>query len=348
MNVIPVLTALLCQALLASGSALSLDEALRQVPAQGAVVAAEAAVGDARRGLARTTADPYALKREVLQAQQRLELARAQAQQTYYAALSEVGTAYAAALLADLEAQVAAASEALNQRYLETFQTRAQSGEATPLEVSGARAALRLAQANRQSAAQMAASRRRALFDVLPEGAAETHLEPLPEACAHRPLPTVHALMVGGGAAADLLYARQAVEVARLDADLLDLAYSAERDVRAAERQLAAAEAQLSALTRSRRSQLRLLFAQTEAAQRLCRVQAAASAEAQAQLASQREQFLRGALSETEFRQAAFAAVSAQLELQRAEYGLLTSLLALQTAAATDLQLVPGAATAEE
>lgn len=337
MKLMTIVLTLLVHGMLTSGYALSLDAALQSAYGQPAVVTAEEAVIAAQSDLARINADPYALTREVFQAEQRLALSQAQARQALYNVVNDIGNAYAAVLLAELEEQLAVANEGLNQLYAETTQARKQNGEATVLEVRDVEATLGTAVANRRSAAETVAVRRSALRRLLSAEVAGVRLEPIPNARLQQLLPSVHELISSANATADLVYARQAVALAKLDVDLSDLRYSAARNVETAETQLAEAETTLATATRSRHEQLHLLYAQVEAARRLHRAQEVTSAVAQQRLVSQHNRFLRGAVSETELQQARYAAIAAQLEQRRAKHNLFTSLLSLQTAAATNL-----------
>ncbi len=337
MKLTTIALTLLIHGMLTIGYGLSLDAALQSVQEQPAVVTAEEAVNAARSDLTRTRADPYALTREVFLAEQQLALGQAQARQAYYNAVNDIGNAYSAVLLAELEAQLAEANEELNRTYTETTRAQELNGEATALEVRNLEAALGTAVANRRSAAETVAVRRGALRRLLSAKVVGERLEPIPDTRLNQPPPPPYELIGKANAHIDLVYARQAVALAQLEVDLLDPSYSTARNVKAAETQLAAAKTTLATVTRLRYDQIYLLYAQVEAAQRAYRAQEETSAVAQKQLASQRNQFLYGAISETELQQARYAAIAAQLEQRRAKHNLLTSLLSLQTLAATDL-----------
>ena len=337
MKLATMVLTLLVHGMLSSGYGLSLDDALQSAQEQPAVVTAEEAVIAAQSDLARVNADPYALTREVFQAEQRLALSQAQARQALYNAVNDVGSAYSAVLLAELEEQLAVTNEGLNQLYTETTRARELNGEATALEVRDAEATLGTAVANRWSAAETVAVRRSALRRLLSAEVAGKRLEPIPNARLEQPLPSVLELIISANASADLVYVRQAVALARLDVDLSDPRYSAARTIETATTQLAQAETTLATATRSRHEQLHLLYSQAEAARRLHRTQEVTSAVAQERLVSQHDRFLRGATSETELQQARYAAIAAQLEQRRAKHNLFTSLLSLQAAAATNL-----------
>lgn len=324
--------------LLFSGSAtsfaLTFAEALQRAAVQPLVLAAEQGVAAARDEVTRTTADPAALKLERVQAQQRLIFARAQTRQAHYQAAEEIGSAFSAALLAEQEAQLAATNERLSRGYLADVTRRLQNGEATRLEVRETAATLGVAVANRQYAAVTASLRLQALSSLV-----AVDLPVSPEAIAGtwiiRPLPPLSALLGRLDDTVTLLAARQAYALAQLNLEVLGPRYSAPRSRVAAAAQRTAAAVALANTRRSVREQLQTLYAQTEAAQRLYQAQTEVSAAAQTRFGRQRQALARGSISELEFRQAAYTAGAAELELHRTSHQFFISWLALQKAAAS-------------
>ena len=321
----------------AGASAYSLTDALRAADTRPAVEAAELALVDARAELERTNADPFALKLEKIEAQQRLALSEALVDEAYYAAVGELGAAYTARLQAELEDRAARAGETLSRRLLEVARIRLRRGSVTELEVREAEAALGVAGASREAAAETLVLARANLQALLPAEAVVTRLEPISTWTVERPLPQIQVVLRGAEATPTLLSLRQAVTLARLNRDLLDPSYSSARELTAAETALGAAQTSLNETARTFRAELQTLRAETAAAQGLYRAQRTTSKAAQSRLTSQRRRFARGLISDLELRQSEYAATSAQLEMMRAKHTYVTTLLALQAAAVTPL-----------
>jgi outer membrane protein TolC len=317
--------------------AYSLTDALETAATRPAVEAAELEFNEARAELARTNADPFALKLEKIAAQQRLALSKARVTETYYAAVLELGTAYTARLQAELEQEAARANEALSLRLLEVARIRLQRGSVTELEVREAEAALGVAAATRQSAEETLIVTRTDLRALLPADVKAARLEPIPTWTVERPLPSVLVVLQGAGRTTALLSLQQAVSLASLNRSLLDPSYSSARELETADAALEAARTSLAEATRTLQAQLRTLYAQTGAAQQLFRAQRTTSAAAQSRLAFQRSRFSRGLISELELRQTEYAATSAQLEMMRAKHLYVTTRFELQAASVTQL-----------
>lgn len=317
--------------------AYSLADALETASTRPAVEAADLELADARAELARTNADPFALRLEKTAARQQLALSEARVTETYYAAVRELGTAYTAQLQAELEQGAARANEALSSRLLEVARIRLRRGSVTELEVREAEAVLGVAEATRRAAEETLILTRTDLRALLPADASVAQLEPIPTWTVERPLPSVLVVLQGAETTTAILGLQQAVSSARLNLSLLDPSYSSARELETADTVLGAAQTNLAEATRTLYTQLRTLYAQTGAAQQLYRAQRTTSAAAQSRLAFQRSRFSRGLISELELRQTEFAATSAQLEMMRAKHLYVTSLLEVQAAAATPL-----------
>ena len=96
--------------------ALTLDEALQAAPSRTGVVTARTELRNAVANLERVQGDPLAVRADKLSAQQRLALAKVNFTQSYYAALSEIESAYTGVLQARFGVQVAQKAASVSQK----------------------------------------------------------------------------------------------------------------------------------------------------------------------------------------------------------------------------------------
>lgn len=325
--------------LLSGGGALaySLADALEGADARPAVLAADLAARDARADLERTRADPFALRLERLNAEQRLQLAEAAVNAERFAALGELGSAYTAQLQAEAEAEAARANAALSRRRVEVARIRARRGSLTDLEVQEAEADLGVAAAALRAADESLVLSRTTLQALLGTGVRTGELEPIPDAALAAPLPDLNAVLEAAARTPDLLTAQQALVSARLTSSLLDPSYSSARELAAARAAQETAQAAFSEAVRAQNAVVRTLYAEAAAARELYAAQAQSTAAAASRLLFQRRRFARGLISDLELRESELAAQNAQLELLRSKHAFVTAVFGLQSAAATPL-----------
>ena len=322
--------------LASSACAFTLNDALRGAAGRPAVIAATLEISGVEDDLARTKADPFALTLEKTQAEQRLELTQATANQALYTALSELGSAYTAQLQAELEAEAARENEDLSTRLLEVAKIRFERGSITELEVREAEADLSVSRAALAAAEETLTLSRTSLQALLPE-ASIGPLEPISEEAAERPLLDIAQILARAKKTPTLLEVQQGLVLARLQNSLLDPSYSSARELEAAQTALETAQVSLAETVRTQNAQLRTLYAETTAAQELYRAQKSAAQAARSRLSFQQSRFSRGLISDLELRQSEFTATNARLELLRAKHTYVTSVFELQAAAATEL-----------
>ncbi len=320
--------------------AYTLTDALRGAAERPAVVATALEISGVEDDLSRTKDDPFALALDKVQAEQRLELTEAAANQAFYTALSELGRAYTDQLQAELEAEAAREDAALSQRLLEVAQIRFERGSITELEVREAEANLGVSRASLAAAEETLTLSRSSLQALLP-GASIGPLEPIPEAAAERPLPEISQILARAKKTPTLLEVQQALVLARLQNSLLDPSYSSARELEASKTALDTAQVSFAETVRTQNSELRTLYAETIAAQELYRAQQSTAQAARSRLSFQQSRFSRGLISDLELRQSEFTATNARLELLRAKHTYVTSVFDLQGAAATELWPLP-------
>lgn len=317
--------------------AYTLDDALANARSRPSVVAAAQAQTVSQADFARTRADPFALKLDRALAQQAFTLSEVKAAEAYYAALSEIGSAYANQLQAVLEQRAALANEALSRRQASVARIRFSRGSITQVEVDEAEAVLGVATAGREASDKALTFARNALGALLPVNDSVGQLEPIPDEAVARALPDIDAVLSATAKTSALLSLQQEASLARISASLLDPSYSSVREIDAADTVLKTATAVYLETTRTLFAEVRTLYAETSAAQELFQAQQASAAAAQTRLLLQRQRFGRGLLSDLELKQAEFDAMSAQLEMTRAKTTFVTSLLELQATSALPL-----------
>lgn len=332
-----LLASTLLLAVLGQGFAYTLEDALENARGRPTVVAAEQALTVARADLARTQADPFALRLDKTQAQQTFSLSQVQARQAYYTALSEIGSAYATQLQAVLEQRAALASEALARRQASVARIRLARGSATEVEVREAQAALEVASAQREASDRALTFARNTLGALLPTGQDIGQLEPIADPAVLHPLPPIETILGATAKTSDLLGLQQAITLARVSASLLDPSYSSAREIQAADTALQTATATYLETTRTVFAEVRTLYGETSAAQKLFQAQSASADAAQSRMQLQRQRFARGLISDLELKQAEYDTMSVTLEATRAKTTFITSLLQLQATSALPL-----------
>ncbi len=341
----PLFTALASTLLFGvTGQALaySLEDALTQARSRPSVVAAEQALVVARADLARTRSDPFALKLDKATAQQALALSQVQARQAFYTSQSEIGSAYAAQLQAALEQQASLTNEELQRREVSVARIRFARGSITEVEVSEAEAALEVATAEREARDRALTFARNTIGALLPIGADPGALEPISDALLGTSLPPIERVLDATAKTADLLSLQQAVALARISASLLDPSYSSTREIQDADTALQSATAAYLEATRTAFAEVRTLYGEAAAAQKLYQAQRANVAAAQARMQLQQQRFDRGLISDLELKQSEYNTLSVEVEAAQAKTTFITTLLQLQATSA--LPLLPATA----
>ena len=307
---------------------LTLPEVLRRVDTRSSVITAWSELRDARVNLERVARDPLAVRADTLGAEQRLELAEASLEQTRYAAMSELVSAYTGVLNATEQVELAEQGLAVAQRSLEIATIRLENGSATPLDLDDAQASLNEAQNTLRAAREAQSLARNNLISVVGEvGSAE--LGGVPERFFVE-LPPLEAVLTSAERHPDLLGVQQQAELAALGAEVLDPLYAAQTQIDTAESQAEAAQSAFGEARRGFLLQVRNLYSQAENARATLRLEAAALTNARERLATQQQRLDGGLISQIDFDQTELQTAQAQLEAEGARTGYLNALLELQ------------------
>jgi outer membrane protein TolC len=337
----PLLVPLLAASLAAAPArATSLDEALATADRLTAVVTAELELSDAQRELARTEADPAALRLERLQARQAVALARAELRSARFGAYLDIASAYTQVLQAEAQRGLAEDGLALAERGLEIARIRLERGAGTQLDVRDAETDLAGARSDLAAARQGEALARRSFASLTDLPAEE--LEPVPDALLAIELPEAEVLEARLDEAPPLLQAAQGQEVATVARRLLDPAYAPARDIDAAELRVAQAEEALREARRGLELQLQSLIDQVAAARDRLEVAREALADARERDDVERSRLEAGLIADIAYQRTRLSTRQAELSALQAEHDLLLALLRLQADAGVPLEGLDG------
>ncbi len=331
-----ILTFTAAFALIAGAFALTLEEALESALNRPAILTAQLELDEARVNLERREADPLALRPEVEAARQRSRLAQASYERAYFQSIAEVGSAYANALSARQEAELASRRVSLNEQLVRAAEIRAANGTATALDLQEAQTALEGAQ-QAQSAAQEALNLAQRRLNGLLKGTVRLEsLEPIPDAALVNVPPLERVLDAAEGHPI-VLEAQQTLELAELSRDLLDPVFTPRSEIESARVQLEAAQETAREVARDYALEMRDLYSQAQTTRTAYNVARDRLANAQERLAAQQNRLEAGLISELELRQTEIAFNEAEFEALSARSAYLSALLALQSGSLTEL-----------
>ena len=322
---------------LSTGSlALTLEEALGTILERPDVLTAQLELDEARANLERREADPLALRPEVEAARQRFELAQAAYERAYFQSLAEVGSAYANALRARQEAELASRRVSLNAQLVRAAEIRLANGTATNLDLQEAQTALEGSQ-QAQSAAQEALNlAQRRLNGLLEQSITLEALEPIPDSALVR-VPPLERVLNAAEAHPTVLEARQALELAELNNDLLDPIFTPRSEIQSAGVRLEAAQETEQEVSRDYALIVRDLYSQAQTTRTAYEVAQDRLTNAQERLAAQQNRLEAGLISELELQRTEVAFNEAEFEALAARSAYLSALLALQAGSLAEL-----------
>lgn len=321
---VPLLAAGLAQ----QAQPLTLQAALAKASEQSPVQSAQTELSDAQASLQRTLADPLLTRPVRLQAEQRLALAQANLNRAKAQAESSIVQAYTQVLEAEQQVVLAKKSAELAQRNLEVAQIRQKNGSGTALETKNAQARLEDARRNQAFAEQALANARSNLRSLVGEF---TELAPLATAPSLPERTLLQALLEQNP---DVVQAQQRVELANLQAELLDPSYAAQADIDAAKARAEQAAAAAREVRRGLSLQYDNLYAQAQNAWRALSIQQALVQNAREQLAADKRRLDSGLISPLAYAQSELAALQAELAALQAQGNYLRALYGLYAGSA--------------
>ena len=334
------LTALLATALLSLGLpafALTLPEALAQLENRTSVLSARTERQDAETNLDRVTRDPLALRSDTVQAEQRLELARAQLEAARYSTMSEIVTGYTGALSAERQLSMAQESLRVSEQALTIAQIQLEGGSITAQDTRDAETAVTEAESGVSAATEARDLALGSLSSLLGVALEPGELEPIPDTFLTDVPPLAEAL-ANAEDHPDLLSAEQQADLAQLASDVLDPLYAPESEIESAASSLQNAQAGVRETRRGFLLNVRNLHAQAENARQTMILRRSSLAASQARLDTQAQRLSGGLISELAFAQAELETAQAASDAEQARTAYLTALLELQSGSLTPLR----------
>ncbi len=319
-----------------SALALTLPEALGQLENRTAVLSARTELQDATVNLGRVTQDPLALRTDVLQAEQRLDLAKAQLTATRYSTLSEIVSGYSGVLSAENQLSVARRSLNLSEQALRVARIRLESGSITAQDLRDAETAVAEAQSGVSAATEGRDLALNSLGSLLGSEVEPGSLEPIPESFL-TPVPPLPLVLGNAEGSPDLLQSEQQAELAEAAANVLDPLYAPQSDIDSAASALQNAQAGVRETQRGFLLNVRNLHAQAENARQTLLLRRTALAASQARLKTQAQQLGSGLISEIVYKQAELETAQSASAALQAQSDYLNALLTLQTSSLTPL-----------
>ena len=268
------LKGLLCLTLFAFGftHALTLEEALQSADARPDAVTQNLELLNARNDLIRVQGDPLALRLERTQAEQAVELNRAELEEAYYSAVLEITQAYTGVLQGREQLELARKGLSVSETALDIARIRLENGSATQLDVQEAEVALNDAEKNLTAAQNGLNVSENNLEGMIGQEVTASELEPVDDAYL-TPLPPLEQALEAAQDHPQLLQSRQGLELARIGLDLLDPSYASASQIESSRTQLETTQELVQEAQRGFNLQVRNLFIQAENAQETYQVE---------------------------------------------------------------------------
>lgn len=310
--------------------ALTLPEVLSYLGRRTSVLSALTERQDAEINLSRVQRDPLAVRADLVQAEQRAELASVSLEQVRYSTVSELVSAYTGVLQAEEQLSLAQSGLELSARALDIATIRLTSGSVTQQEQDDAQGAVDEAQNGVRAAREGRDLALSSLSGLLGRAVSPGSLEEVPERFL-TPVPPLEQALASAQNHPDLLGVAQQAALARLATEVLDPLYAPQSDIESAASQRQNAQTGLRETQRGFALQVRNLHTQAENARETLSLQTRSLGAERARLATQRQRLAGGLISQLAFEQAALEVQSAALETQSARVAYLSALLELQS-----------------
>jgi outer membrane protein TolC len=316
--------------------ALSLPDVLLELHQRTAVLNALGEREDAVTNLRRVQRDPLALRSDILQAEQRLSLARATLTQTRYTTMRELTDAYTGVLGAEAGLTLAQDALTLSGRALEIATIRFESGSITQQDLSDAQAAVTEAESSVQAALEGRELALNTLGSLLGQEVEPGTLQEIPAAFLTE-VPSLEAALANATGHPDLLGTVQQAELARFATEVLDPLYAPQTEIESATRNLQTARTGVREAKRGFSLQVRALHSQAENARTTLALRTHDLEAARERLVVQRQRLAGGLISRLAFEQAELETQQTASETENARTAYLSALLELQAGSLTPL-----------
>lgn len=321
--------------LLASANALNLSEALGAANSRTDVINALLTLNDATTALNRSQADPLALRLELVQAQQRAQLSRAQLNKAQYQAIADISASYTQVLELTAQRNLAAMARDLSQQSLDIARIRFSKGSATALDVQEAENSLEDANKNLASAEQGLILAKTDLQGLI--GQSVDSLEEIPDSLLGS-LPPLETVLANIDANPSLIQVANGAELAAVAVDLLDPSYASQSQIDNAILQRDQALESLKEARRGIELQARNLYNQSSTAAQSYQIQLEALNNALEREKLEKQRLDAGLIAEIQFKQTQLGTMQAYIAAMQAKHSYLKALLNLQAGTMTALE----------
>ena len=311
--------------------ALTFEEALSYASQRPDVINARIELQDAESNFQRVNIDPLAVRPDKLQAEHRLELARAELTQKNYASIKEVAQAYTDVLNTRDQVSLAQKGVSLSQQSLRIAEIRVANGSAPRLDLEDAQVDLSDSQKNLQAAQGGLEVAEQNLRGILGGGVDISTLDPIAD--NYLALPTLEQVLAAYNNHPQLVQARHGLELAEMQLDILDPSYTPRSQIDDAKSQLDNARESSQEAQRGYDVQVRNFYSQADNARSAYDVARSDFVNETERLDTQRQRLDSGIISEIDFSQAELNFQSAQNDLNKARHDYLIALLDLQEGA---------------
>lgn len=315
-------------AVLSLAHALTLEEALQAAPARPAAVTARLELLNANNDLLRSEGDPLALRMDLLQSNQKVELKETELRKAHYDALLEISEAFTAAVQTRSQLQLATAGRNLADAAVSIAEIRVANGSATELDLQEARVQAESAARGEATARAGLALSMGNLEGLTGRTLTAEQLEDVPAAFLPA-LPKLAGVLAAVKGAPQLLQVQHGLELAALGVSMLDPSYASAAQIESARLQLATTEELAGEAARGLELQARNLHLQAETAAANVQIEADSAENARQRLVFQQDRLAAGLIAQIQFDQEQLAYQQAQLALLQAQHEYLNSLLRL-------------------
>ena len=287
--------------------------------------------------LVRVQGDPLALKMDVVKAQQKVALDRAQLEKAYDDGLVQIAQAYTAVLEAGEQTAVAQKGVEVSQASLDIAKIRKSNGSGTELDVQNAQVSLDNATKNAQTASQSLAVALANLEGMVGTTLKASDLEPIPDAFLV-PVPGADQAIAALPRTPQLVQSEQGLALARLGVDLLDPSYASASQIESARTQLETSQKLVAEAKRGLEIQARNLVVQAQSAADTNRIQKDSLTNANQTLAFASDRLKSGLIPKIQYQKAQLDQMQAALAAMQARDGYVVALLQLQAGTQVQLQ----------
>ncbi|MEJ2289282.1 MAG: TolC family protein, partial [Deinococcales bacterium] len=287
--------------------------------------------------LVRVQSDPLALKMDLVKAQQKVALDRAQLEKAYDDALVTIAQAYTGVLEAREQVAIAAKGVDVAQASLDIAKIRRSNGSGTDLDVQDAQVSLDNANKNAQTAQKSLAIAVANLESLVGQKLDASNLDPIPDAFLVA-VPSSDEAIAALPRTPQLLQSEQGLVLARLGVEMLDPSYASASQIESAKTQLQTTEKLVTEAKRGLEIQAKNLVVQAQSAADSYRIEQDNLTNADQRLRFASDRLASGLIPKIQYQKAELDQLQAKLSALQARDGYVVALLQLQSGTQVKLE----------